>query len=147
MRWTRRSLFAALALALALPSPGAADDVTFVFTNDIHACRMETGLSPNCAAEGKTDASLLRHVAAINAIEKAVWPSGIGGVPTGFGRAGQPIGAPLGVVVGGDLTDDGGGHLPARRVGSVQAQGRLHGRLRRGPRECRPSRGRHGRSP
>ena len=42
--------------------------MTFVFTNDIHACRMGTGLSPNCEQEGKTDANLLRHIAGINAV-------------------------------------------------------------------------------
>jgi cytolysin (calcineurin-like family phosphatase) len=101
----------------------AADvDATFVFTNDIHACRMEIGLSPNCAAEGKTDASLLRHIRAINAIEKTAWPCAVEGVATEFGRAGQPIGPPLGVVAGGDLTDDGGGQITLPSEGTQLLQ-------------------------
>ncbi len=121
MRWT---LLAAVVLALAMPRAAVADDLeaTFIFTNDIHACRMETGLSPNCAAEGKTDASLRRHIAAINAIENAVWPAEIDGVATGFGRSGRPIGTPLGVVAGGDLTDDGGGQITLPSEGTQLLQ-------------------------
>ncbi len=120
----RRTLLAVLVLALTMPGSGATGDfeATFIFTNDIHACRMETGLSPNCAAEGKTDASLLRHVGAINAIENAVWPAAIDGVATGFGRTGQPIGTPLGVVTGGDLTDDGGGQITLPSEGTQLLQ-------------------------
>jgi len=97
-------------VANAQNGPGPID-ATFIFTSDVHACRMETGLSPHCAEEGKTDASLLRHIAAINAIENSLWPGEIDGVPTGLRNAGQKIAAPLGVVMGGDLTDDGGGQI------------------------------------
>lgn len=103
---------AAVAIMPALAQDGAAGiDATFIFTNDIHACRKETGLSLNCAAEGKTDANLLRHVDAINRITESVWPADIEGMPTGLERAGQKIETPLGVVAGGDLTDDGGGQV------------------------------------
>jgi hypothetical protein len=37
-----------------------ATDVTFLFINDVHACRTRDGLSPNCEEEGKTDENLLR---------------------------------------------------------------------------------------
>ena len=37
-------------------------DATFLFIADVHACRMASGLSPNCLKEGKTDAALLRNV-------------------------------------------------------------------------------------
>jgi cytolysin (calcineurin-like family phosphatase) len=30
-----------------------ATDVTFLFINDVHACRTRDGLSPNCEEEGK----------------------------------------------------------------------------------------------
>ena len=53
-----------------------ATDVTFLFINDVHACRTRDGLSPNCEEEGKTDENLLRHVRAINRIEEAIWPVG-----------------------------------------------------------------------
>lgn len=69
------SVLAMLSLMPWCDAVAADVDATFVFTNDIHACRMEIGLSPNCAAEGKTDASLLRHIGAINAMEKAAWPA------------------------------------------------------------------------
>src|SRR5689334_10632026 len=77
-------------------------DATFVFVNDVHACRTSEGLSPNCREEGKTDENLLRHVRAINALPKAVWPEQIDGAPTGLRSAGKAIGPPLGVIVGGD---------------------------------------------
>ncbi|MET0600180.1 MAG: metallophosphoesterase [Mesorhizobium sp.] len=88
---------------------GGATDATFLFTNDIHACRMGSGLSPSCQQEGKTDAHLLRHVAALNRISQEVWPERIGGAASGLAGAGTPIAPPLGLVVGGDMTDDGGG--------------------------------------
>lgn len=84
-------------------------DATFLFTNDVHACRTSDGLSPNCFEEGKTDENLLRHIRAINRIPEAVWPEKIDGQPTGLRSAGRAVGAPLGLVVGGDMTDDGGG--------------------------------------
>ena len=86
-------------------------EATFLFIADVHACRMAGGLSANCQQEGKTDASLLRNVAALNGIGDRVWPSEIGGAPTGLHFAGRKVGEPLGVVVGGDMTDDGGGQV------------------------------------
>ncbi|TIV94756.1 MAG: metallophosphoesterase, partial [Mesorhizobium sp.] len=83
-------------------------DATFLFVADIHACRMASGLSPNCLQEGKTDAALLRNVAALNAIADKKWPAEIDGVSTGLHLAGTRIGTPLGLVTGGDITDDGG---------------------------------------
>lgn len=114
---------AAMAVVPALAQDGAARiDATFIFTNDIHACRMETGLSLNCAAEGKTDANLLRHIDAINHITESVWPADIDGMPTGLERAGQKIETPLGVVMGGDLTDDGGGQIALPSEGTQLLQ-------------------------
>ncbi len=84
-------------------------DATFLFICDVHACRMASGLSPNCAQEGKTDANLLRHIAVLNAITGKVWPAEIDGKATHLEAAGQRIATPLGLVVGGDMTDDGGG--------------------------------------
>ena len=90
-------------------------DATFLFSNDIHACLVSTeGLAPNCAAEGKTDANLLRHVAALNALPTMHWPETVGGQSSGLGSAGRRIGTPLGLVVGGDMTDDGGGRCASR---------------------------------
>ena len=51
-------------------------DATFVFASDVHACRMGSGLSPSCAAEGKTDENLRRHIAAINRLPEMRWPPG-----------------------------------------------------------------------
>lgn len=87
-------------------------DATFLFTADVHTCLISGGvLSPNCAAEGKTDANLLRHVAALNRITEFNWPTEIGGVATGLVGAGKKIAPPLGLVIGGDMTDDGGGQV------------------------------------
>ncbi|TIM63090.1 MAG: metallophosphoesterase [Mesorhizobium sp.] len=64
----------AVAGVLARPALGqtgqriAPVDATFLFVADVHACRMAYGLSPNCQQEGKTDAALLRSIAALNAI-------------------------------------------------------------------------------
>ncbi|WP_287363384.1 metallophosphoesterase [Mesorhizobium sp.] len=86
-------------------------DATFLFVADVHACRTANGLSPNCQQEGKTDAALLRSVAALNAIGEKHWPAEINGIATGLRSAGSRIGTPLGLVVGGDMTDDGGGQV------------------------------------
>ncbi|WP_287180323.1 metallophosphoesterase [Mesorhizobium sp.] len=86
-------------------------DATFLFVADVHACRMASGLSPNCHQEGKTDAALLRSVAALNAIGEKHWPAEINGIATGLRSAGSRIDTPLGLVVGGDMTDDGGGQV------------------------------------
>lgn len=113
---SRRRFLAAgatLVLAGALPARGQgarpAVDATFVFSNDVHACRTSIGLSPNCLEEGKTDENLLRHVRAINALPGMAWPTEINGEATGLRSAGRLVGPPLGVVIGGDMTDDGGG--------------------------------------
>lgn len=97
-------------------------DATFLFIADVHACRMATGLSPNCLQEGKTDAALLRHITAVNGIADKVWPAEIGGVATGLHSAGSHIGTPLGIVVGGDMTDDGGGQVTQPSEGTQLLQ-------------------------
>ena len=66
-------------------------DATFLFIADVHACRMASGLSPHCLQEGKTDAALLRNVAALNAIAGQAWPAEIAGVATGLNSAGSLI--------------------------------------------------------
>ena len=107
----------AAAGALARPALGqtgqriAPVEATFLFVADVHACRMASGLSPNCQQEGKTDAALLRSIAALNAIGEKHWPAEINGIATGLRSAGSRIGTPLGLVVGGDMTDDGGGQV------------------------------------
>ena len=117
-RLSRRAFLGGLAGAFAAGAwrPVAAwavppVDATFLFIADVHACRMAGDLSPNCRQEGKTDANLLRHVAALNGIADRQWPVEIGGVATGLRSAGARIGTPLGIVVGGDMTDDGGGQV------------------------------------
>jgi cytolysin (calcineurin-like family phosphatase) len=105
---------AALAVAPATRVSVAADgrfDVTFLFTADIHACRMPHGLSPHCKEEGKTEHALRRHVAGINRVHHYRWPHAINGSPTGLHGTGEPIALPLGLVIGGDMTDDGGGQV------------------------------------
>jgi len=97
---------------LPLATARAADtDATFVFAGDIHACRIGSGLSPHCEEEGKTDASLRRHIAALNRLPEMRWPRNVGGAPSRLASAGSTIGKPLGLVIGGDMTDDGGGQV------------------------------------
>lgn len=118
---SRRSLLSGGAALLAfrpIRSSAQQEAVTFLFISDVHACRMGAGLSPNCQQEGKTDANLLRHIRALNALPEKTWPDRIGGAPTGLPSAGRVIGAPRGVVVGGDMTDDGGGQTAERAEGS-----------------------------
>ncbi|TPW27420.1 metallophosphoesterase [Pararhizobium mangrovi] len=124
----RRTVLKATASLALLPlatRPGNAasrKSTTFVFTCDVHACLMHSGLAPECAAEGKTDANLLRHVHAINALPDYAWPSEIHGRATGLVSAGKAIGKPRGVVVGGDMTDDGGGQVAVPGEGTQLQQ-------------------------
>ncbi|MDX8482599.1 metallophosphoesterase [Mesorhizobium sp. VK24D] len=131
--FSRRSFLieaAGLAAAAALPRSAFAQtgqriqpiDATFLFIADIHACRMVHGLSLHCEQEGKTDAALLRNVAALNAIEDKQWPVEINGVATGLRSAGKRIGTPLGLVTGGDITDDGGGQITQPSEGTQLLQ-------------------------
>ncbi|MEI9429036.1 metallophosphoesterase [Mesorhizobium sp. Cs1299R1N3] len=121
---------AGLAAASALPRTALGQtgqriqpvDATFLFVADVHACRMASGLSPNCQQEGKTDAALLRNVAALNAIGDKKWPAEINGVATGLRSAGSRIGTPLGLAVGGDITDDGGGQITEPSEGTQLLQ-------------------------
>ncbi|WP_287100313.1 metallophosphoesterase [Mesorhizobium sp.] len=130
---SRRSFLAqaaafAAAGALVRPALGGTGqgippvDATFLFVADVHACRMASGLSPNCQQEGKTDAALLRSVAALNAIGEKDWPAEINGIATGLRSAGSRIGTPLGLVVGGDMTDDGGGQVTQPSEGTQLLQ-------------------------
>ena len=131
--FSRRSFMkrvGSLATACALPRAALSQtgrriqptDATFLFIADIHACRMASGLSPNCLQEGKTDAALLRNVAALNAIADKKWPAEINGVSTGLHSAGTRIGTPLGLVTGGDITDDGGGQVTEPSEGTQLLQ-------------------------
>lgn len=130
---SRRSFLAQAAAfvaagALVRPALGATGqgippvDATFLFVADVHACRMASGLSPNCQQEGKTDAALLRSVAALNAIGEKDWPAEINGIATGLRSAGSRIGTPLGLIVGGDMTDDGGGQVTQPSEGTQLLQ-------------------------
>jgi len=109
------------AFAQSSKGPGALD-VTFLFSCDIHACRMSSGLSPYCAAQGKTDANLLRHIAALNGLEHRRWPETIAGAPSDLHSAGERIARPLGLVIGGDMTDDGGGQIAMPSEGTQLLQ-------------------------
>lgn len=98
------------------------EEITFLFISDVHACRMNSGLSPNCQQEGKTDQNLLRHITALNNIDDKRWPAEAGGVPSGLASAGQKIGEPRGIILGGDMTDDGGGQTTEPSEGTQLLQ-------------------------
>lgn len=108
--------------AASTRAPRPSIDATFIFTNDVHACRMATGLSPHCEQEGKTDANLLRHIAALNHLPGGRWPLKIAGRASGLVGAGEKIATPLGVIVGGDMTDDGGGQVTTPSEGTQLLQ-------------------------
>ena len=88
------SLRMILPIATASAAKGGATDATFVFAADIHACRMGSGLSPHCAAEGKTDGALRRHIAALNRLPELRWPREVGGASSGLASASAPIASP-----------------------------------------------------
>ena len=126
---TRRSLLTqgmGVGFALSMPrlSRAAVPDVnvTFLVINDVHACRIGDGLSPNCQQEGKTDANLLRHILALNNIHHQTWPEEIAGKPSGLSVAGKEIARPQGIIVCGDVTDDGGGQTAEFAEGSQLLQ-------------------------
>lgn len=125
---TRLLGFGGVALLAPIGLPGTARteepgiDATFIFTSDIHACRMSSGLAPDCLQEGKTDENLLRHIAALNRIAEQAWPADINGTPSGLAGAGRKMDTPLGVVVGGDMTDDGGGQVAVPSEGTQLQQ-------------------------
>jgi len=126
---TRRSLLtqgmgAGFALSMPRLSRAAVPDVnvTFLVINDVHACRIGDGLSPNCQQEGKTDANLLRHILALNNIHHQTWPEEIAGKPSGLSVAGKEIARPQGIIVCGDVTDDGGGQTAEFAEGSQLLQ-------------------------
>lgn len=125
---TRRSFLTGFGSAVGLDftrgGAGASEpvDATFVFIADVHACRMTTGLSPNCQQEGKTDENLRRHIAALNSLPGQFWPGEIDGKAIGLASAGEVISTPLGVVVGGDMTDDGGGQVAMPSEGTQLLQ-------------------------
>lgn len=110
--------------ASRLPAQGAipATDITFLVINDVHTCSMGNVLSPNCAQQGKTDENLLRQIAALNRVAEERWPTEINGKPTGLAGAGQQIATPRGIVVCGDMTDDGGGQTALQAEGSQLLQ-------------------------
>ena len=103
-----------------LPVPPAADaPATFFVLTDLHV-----GAVPD-----DTPARLARAMRVVAGVEPgrpgAIWPGAVAGRATEFAARGRPIGAPLGVVVLGDLCHWGGGF---RLVGDgVQLAG-----LRRG---------------
>lgn len=109
MASVKSGILVGLALAGLAQAARADEAVTFLFATDVHACRMAEGLSPDCAQEGKTDENLLRHIRALNSLPNVSWPNDLAGVS--FSQAGRPIGVPRGLVMGGDLTDDGGGQV------------------------------------
>lgn len=124
----RRLLTQGLGTGFALSMPYLARaaipdvNVTFLVINDVHACRIGDGLSPNCQQEGKTDANLLRHILALNNIHHQTWPEEIAGKPSGLSVAGKEIARPQGIIVCGDVTDDGGGQTAEFAEGSQLQQ-------------------------
>lgn len=55
------------------------------------------------------------YTCSLNALPDLAWPETLNGVPSGLSVAGLRVGVPRGVVVGGDMTHDGGGQIRRER--------------------------------
>ena len=80
---------------------------------------MNSGLSPNCQQEGKTDqAAAAPYQRALNRLPEEIRPLSIKVSRRVCPSAGKRIGESRGIVVGGDMTDDGGGQTVEPREGT-----------------------------
>ena len=101
---------------------GGATDATFLFTNDIHACRMASGLSPTARRKARPTPTCSVTLRRSTGSPRQRWPAEIGGVADRARQRRQPIAQPLGLVVGGDMTDDGGGQIALPSEGTQLLQ-------------------------
>ena len=147
------SAHAVLRPATSRAAGQAETDATFVFSNDVHACRTGTGLSPHCAAQGKTDETFAPpHCGAQPDSRGSAGRTRSTARRPGSPRAGERSASRRGMVLGGDMTDDGGGQtaLPEEGTQLLQFSQRYQkgeGTKRAFPSLCRPrqSRSRPGR--
>ena len=104
MRMTIRFLNACLLAAiLAAPCLSAPRDVTFISTSDCHYKEAESKTSHNALNRASIEA--------MNSVASLRWPESLGG---------DPIGRPRGVVVLGDVIDDGDRAMPGRNFSREQ---------------------------
>lgn len=101
-----RTLVLALGLLTAWAA-GAGEAITFLFTSDPQFCGPAVDRVRSCRMWGRGDHYVDWQVAGINRVSDQVWPSRW---QTRFGATGA-VGLPLGVVLGGDLTESAGGYV------------------------------------
>lgn len=98
-------LLAFLSAAAASGTATAADGITFIFTSDPQFCGEAVSRVRTCRRWGRSDAAVDWQVAGINRIREYRWPRAWN---ARFGTEGT-FGTPLGIVLGGDLTESAGG--------------------------------------
>ncbi|NNE05810.1 MAG: hypothetical protein HKO64_05985 [Xanthomonadales bacterium] len=95
-----------LALAAAFSHPALATDaLTFVFTSDPQFCGDAVSRVRSCQRWGRQDVRVDWQIAGINRISEYQWPRHW---RTRFGAQGA-FESPMGIVLGGDLTESAGG--------------------------------------
>jgi cytolysin (calcineurin-like family phosphatase) len=85
----------------------AADGITFIFTSDPQFCGESVNRIRSCQRWGRKDALVDWQVAGINRITEYAWPRNR---KVRFGAEGV-FHTPLGIVLGGDLTESAGGFI------------------------------------
>ena len=103
---------------------GGATDATFLFTNDIHACRMAAACSRTASRKARPTPTCCVTSRRSTASSQEGWPERNRRRGQRPGRRRHADRPPLGLVVGGDMTDDGGGQiaLPQRRHAAAAVQ-------------------------
>jgi cytolysin (calcineurin-like family phosphatase) len=91
----------------------AADGITFVFTSDPQFCGEAVYRVQSCQRWGRKDAVVDRQIAGINRLTEYSWPRNWS---VRFSTEGR-FNAPLGVVLGGDLTESAGGFIGHNKGG------------------------------
>lgn len=103
---SQKLLVAAFFIAGTVSTPvNAADGFTFVFTSDPQFCGQAVNRVSTCRRWGRDDALVDWQIAGINRITEFNWPRNR---RTSFATEGA-FETPLGIVLGGDLTESAGG--------------------------------------
>jgi len=102
----------ALLLSMAI---SADDGITFIFTSDPQFCGPAADRVRSCGMWGRNDEYVDWQIAGINRVPGYGWPQNW---RTQFGARGE-FDSPLGVVLGGDLTESAGGYK-GRNSGGTQ---------------------------
>lgn len=108
------TIFAVLVAGTMSSDAHAGGDLTFVFTSDPQFCGNSVSRIRSCQRWGRKDSFVDWQIAGINRVTEYSWPRNW---RTRFGAEGT-FDAPLGVVLGGDLTESAGGFIGRNGGGS-----------------------------